>query len=182
MLSHCGRLAVAEKKADVDDRTKSPSEAVVQHVNETLEEARRKFERGDYSVLLGTMKGCLDFGVLPAPWLVEAFCDRVGHPEEYKTWDDAFGPPLPKGTKEARRKEMKNASALREKIRALRAQNIKGQDLYERAGAELALSCGWETVRDAYYREPKVIRDLSDRFAQCSSGWHIPEHASHHRK
>ena len=148
-------------------RSKSGSDTVVEHVNATLEAARPKFERGDYTVILDTLRVCLDFGVLPAPWLVTAFCDRVRHPEEYKTWDDAFGPPLPKGTKKARRQEMKNASALISKVRALRAQNIKGRDLWERAGAELGLGVGWETVRDAYYRQPKGIRLVSDRFHEC---------------
>jgi hypothetical protein len=128
--------------------------------NKTLEAARQKFEAGDYRVILKCMYLCTHHRVPPPDWLIDAFCDRVGSPENFETWDDAFGSPMPKGTKQAAREEKKNWVPLALKIRKLRAKGIRGQELYEQAADELKLRAGWESVRDAYYRKPKNSREL----------------------
>src|SRR5262245_33834060 len=133
--------------------------------SKTLEAARQKFEAGDYSVILNCMYLCTYHRVQPPDWLIGAFCDRVGSPENFETWDDAFGPPMPPGTKKARREEIKNWVPLALKIRKLRAKGIRGQALYEQAADELKLRGGWQAVRDAYYRKPKNLRDSVDEAA-----------------
>ena len=130
--------------------------------NITLEAARQQFEAGDYSVILNCMYLCTYFRVQPPDWLIDAFCDRVERPENFETWDDAFGSPMPKGTKQAARKEKKNWVRLALKIRKLRAKGIRGQALYEQAADELGLRGGWESIRDAYYRRPKKVRDMME--------------------
>jgi hypothetical protein len=142
-------------------RTKSGFVEATQNTikNKTLEAARRKFEAGDYGVILKCMYLCTYHRVQPPDWLIYAFCDRVGSPENFETWDHAFGPPMPPGTKKARREEIKNWVPLALKIRKLRARGIRGQALYEQAADELSLRGGWESVRDAYYRKPKNLRE-----------------------
>jgi hypothetical protein len=125
----------------------------------TLEEARKKFEAGDYGVILKSMRFCARQRVQPPDWLISAFCDRVGNPENFETWDHAFGPPMPKGTKQAAREEKKNWVPLALKIRELRTRGIRGEALYEQAAKELRLG-SWQTVRDAYYRKPRIVRDM----------------------
>ena len=128
--------------------------------DKTLEAARKKFEAGNYRVILNCMYLCTSCRVQPPDWLRDAFCDRVGAPENFETWDDAFGPPMPRGTKRAGREEIKNWVPLVLKIRELRARGIRGQALYEQAAAELHLRRGWEAVRDAYYRKSKNWREI----------------------
>jgi hypothetical protein len=128
--------------------------------NRTLEIARQEFEAGDYKVILTCMLLCTRFSIQPPVWLAEAFCDRVGRPEDFETWDDAFGPPMPRGTKRARRQEIKDWLPLALKIHELRAKGIRGQALYEQAAK--VFSGKWETVRDCYYRQPKYIRSLAE--------------------
>src|SRR5262245_6796959 len=101
--------------------------------NGILETGRQKFEAGDYSEILNCMWLCTFFRIQPPDWLIDAFCDRVGSRENFETWDDAFGPPMPPGTKKARREEIKNWVPLALKIRELRARGIRGQALYEQA-------------------------------------------------
>ena len=128
-------------------------------IYETLEEARKEFEAGDYEVILKSMRLCARQRVQPPDWLISAFCDRVESPENFKTWDDAFGPPMPKGTKQAAREEKKSWVRLALKIRELKTRGIRGEALYEQAAKELRLG-SWQTVRDAYYRKPKNVRDM----------------------
>jgi hypothetical protein len=122
--------------------------------------ARREFEAGDQTVILECMFLCTWFHIEPPDWLEDAFCDRAGSPEKFETWDDAFGPPMPKGTKKAGRQEKRNWLRLARKIQVLRAKGIRGKDAYEQAAKELGLRGGWEAIRDAYYRIPKRIREL----------------------
>jgi hypothetical protein len=128
--------------------------------NKTLVRARQRFEAGDRTEVLRCMYLCMLFRVPPPDWLRDAFCDRVGAHKELETWDHAFGPPMPKGTKKAGREESRNESLLASKIPELRARGVRGQDLYEQAAKELGLRGGWEAVRDAYYRIPKQLRIL----------------------
>src|SRR5262249_14476744 len=123
--------------------------------NKALETARQKFEAGDHSVILNCMYLCTFFRIQPPDWLIDAFCDRVGGRHNFETWDDTFGPPMPPGTKKARREEIENWVPLALKIRKLRARGIRGEALYEQAAKELKLRGGWQAVRDAYYRKPK---------------------------
>ena len=90
----------------------------------TLEAGRQQFEAGDYSVILNCMYLCTRHRIQPPDWLIDAFCDRVGSPVNFETWDDAFGSPMPKGTKQAAREEKKSWVALSLKIRKLRARGI----------------------------------------------------------
>jgi hypothetical protein len=128
--------------------------------NKTLERAHQKFKAGDHIEVLTCMYLCTLFRVSPPDWLRDAFCDRVGAYNELETWDHAFGPPMPKGTKKAARREKRNLVPLAVKIQELRAKGVKGQDLYDLAAKELGLRGGWEAVRDAYYRIPKQFRIL----------------------
>jgi hypothetical protein len=133
--------------------------------NITLEAARQKFEAGDYGAILLGMYLCTQYRIQPPDWLINAFCDRVRSPENFETWDDAFGPPMPPGTKKAGREEKKNWVPLALKIHKLRARGIRGQALYEQAAEELNLRLDWQTVRDAYYRKSKNIRDILEHVA-----------------
>ena len=133
--------------------------------NGILETGRQQFEAGDYGAILNCMWLCTFWRIQPPDWLIDAFCDRVGSRENFETWDDAFGPPMPPGTKKARREEIKNFVPLALKIRELRARGIRGQALYEQAADDLKLKGDWQTVRDAYYRRLKNLRDSMEEAA-----------------
>jgi hypothetical protein len=128
--------------------------------NKFLVKARQEFEAGDQTVILRCMFLCMWLEIEPPDWLRDAFCDRAGGSTKFKTWDDAFGPPMPKGTKKAGRQEQRNSIRLARKIQELRAKGVRGQNLYQLAAKELGLRGGWEAVRDAYYRIPKIIREM----------------------
>jgi hypothetical protein len=130
--------------------------------NNFLGKARQRFEAGDQTVIMECMFLCMWLEIEPPDWLRDAFCDRAGAPTKFETWDDAFGPPMPKGTKRARRQEIRNWVRLARKIQELRTRGVRGQNLYELAARELGLRGGWETIRDSYYRIPKRIRDCSE--------------------
>jgi hypothetical protein len=145
------------KKGRTESRFLEPLQNLIK--NKTLEAARQKFEAGDYKEILTCMYLCTYWRIQPPDWLRDAFCDRVGSREDFETWDNAFGPPMPPGTKKARREGEKNWVPLALKICQLRAKGIRGQALYEQAADELGLRGGWEAVRDAYYRKSKGLRD-----------------------
>jgi hypothetical protein len=119
---------------------------------ERLEEHRRQFEAGDQTVILPCVCLCMGLRIEPPEWLEAAFRDRVWKPYNFKTWNDAFGPPMPKGIKKARREEIKNGMRLVHKVQELKKRGIKGQALFERAAKEVGLKKGWEATRDFYYR------------------------------
>jgi hypothetical protein len=126
----------------------------------SLERARQKFEAGDNTVILKWMFFCTANHIQPPEWLALAFCIRACSPEEFETWDDAFGPPMPKGTKRARREEIKNQIPLALKVHELKAKGVKGdRALFEQAAKELGLARDWKTVRDSFYRQPEYLRD-----------------------
>jgi hypothetical protein len=128
--------------------------------NKTLAKARQNFEAGDRTEVLRCMYLCMLFRVPPPDWLRDAFCDRVGAYNELEKWEDAFGPPMPKGTKKAGRQEKRNLVPLAVKVQELRRRGVRGRNLYELAAKELGLRGGWEAVRDQYYRIPKQFRIL----------------------
>jgi hypothetical protein len=128
--------------------------------NKFLVKARQRFEAGDQTVIMECMFLCMWLEIEPPDWLRDAFCDRAGGSTKFETWDDAFGPPMPKGTKKARREEIRNSIRLARKIPELRAKGVRGKNLYELAAKELGWRGGWEAVRDAYYRIPKTIREM----------------------
>ena len=139
------------------------SEEAQKFIKQSVESSRQKLEAGDYSVILIGMWLCTYFRMQPPRWLVDAFGDRISQPAKFKTWDEAFGPPMPKGTKKARREVEVTRDLLALKIHQLRAKGVRGQALYEQANAELGLgSRSWEAVRDTYYRESKKIRDVRE--------------------
>jgi hypothetical protein len=140
-------------------KTRLIPEAMQKRVEQSCERGRKKFEAGDCDVILPCMYLCTWFRMPPPLWLRDAFCDRAGSPENFETWNDAFGPPMPHGTKKAAREKEKNYVSLVLKIRELRARGIRGQALYEQAADELSLGRSWEAVRDAYYSRPKNARD-----------------------
>ena len=130
--------------------------------NKFLVKARRDFEAGNQAVILPCVSLCLWLGIQPPEWLEDAFCSRAGAPWKFEKWEDAFGPPMPKGTKKAARQEIRNILRLERKIREIRAKGVKGRDLYEQAAKELGLRGGWQTIRDAYYRIAKPIREYKE--------------------
>jgi len=158
------------KRATRPRRTKRPftgeiSEEVQQLIKQSVESTHQKLEAGDYSVILSGMWLCTYFRIQPPRWLVDALGERILEPAKFKTWDEAFGPPMPRGTKKARREKELTRVPLALKIQQLRAKGVRGQALYEQANAELGLgSRSWEAVRDAYYLDPKKFRNVWEAF------------------
>jgi hypothetical protein len=130
-----------------------------------FDDTRRRLESGDRSAILSSMHFCTFYRIPPPDWLATAFCDAFESCERYQTWDDAFGPPMPKGTKNARRKMRRYDLAA--KITELReVRGAAGQALYEQAATELKNEQpetelkNWQTVRDIYYRVPNEVRGV----------------------
>jgi len=61
---------------------------------------KRSFESGDKSTLLWTIYACLEMRRPIPEWVRVAFLKAYEAAErfEIKSWDDAFGRPVPKGT------------------------------------------------------------------------------------
>lgn len=77
---------------------RSPEEQIIG----TMEclSSREAIERGDGTALMRCVELCAAHGLVMPGWLAGAFVDRTVRVTmgEFKSWDEAFGPPYPKGT------------------------------------------------------------------------------------
>jgi hypothetical protein len=126
-----------------------------------LESIGREIKGGDKGAVLQGVYLCLKFNIALPPWLVRVFCKRMERAEDCWSWDDVFGPLVPKGTKQAGREITKHRHDIWRKVRELRVKGVRGDEVFEKAAAELSLSFprGWRTIRDIYYSGSKWQRD-----------------------
>jgi hypothetical protein len=73
-----------------------------------LESIGREIKGGDKGAVLQGVYTCLKYNIALPPWLVRVFCKRMERAEDYWSWDDVFGPLVPKGTKQAGREIKKH--------------------------------------------------------------------------
>lgn len=90
-----------------------------------LERCRRQFEVGDRLAMLAAVRICANHDLVMPPWLSQAFISAYdrGLNFEVSSWDEAFGPPVPKGKhrlalKKRRELEFKVLNEVNKRIRA----------------------------------------------------------------
>jgi hypothetical protein len=121
-----------------------------------LERIGRAIKGGDTNAILHGLRLCFDLNITPPGWLTKAFCKRINKAVDYESWDQAFGRPRKKGGKEAGRELKKHAVKIWLKVRELRASGMRGDEVFREAAADLPIHRDWQTVRDAYYDNPKL--------------------------
>jgi hypothetical protein len=125
------------------------SDAYASMLAARCDRAEQKFKAGDKSQLLLAMKDCLELrGPIPQ-WAQDAFLEAY-----YilpKSWDDVFGPPIPKGTNlEAARRKSKIGLQLYLEVKRLNAEGTPIDDgLFETVGKQFSVSGG--TAKRMYY-------------------------------
>jgi hypothetical protein len=110
------------------------------------ENSERRYRAGDKNALLATITLCVFFGILVPYWARNALFDIVDNPP--KSWDDAFGAPLPKGKSSSaarRHREVEFDIVLDVET----AGAPIDEDLFERVGKKYNVSGG--TAKRIYY-------------------------------
>jgi hypothetical protein len=123
-----------------------------EYLAEILEILKQRFEGGDKSALLYAVYHCLLMKRPSPEWLRLAFLDAYqAHARfEIRTWDEVFGPPVPKGTHlKTRRQHAELRVRLLERVRELGGPIQP--DLFDRIGEELGI--GATTASSLYYDE-----------------------------
>ena len=114
--------------------------ALAKLTTKQVEKLRKRFEAGDQTALLDAVDACLRAGLVVPEWAATPFCERYDGYRllRVKTLDAAFGvqrPPKMKFPERSRR--MKDMVEITRRIVKLRAQGVKGEELYERAASGL---------------------------------------------
>jgi hypothetical protein len=136
-----------------------------EYLAEILEILKQKFEGGDKSALLYAVHHCLLLKRPLPEWLRLAFLDAYeAHARfEIRSWDEVFGPPVPKSTqleKEKLRRLIIN------RVSELKAERPIDRGLFEQIGEELSMP--GSTIDSIYYDERsrplREIYEIADGF------------------
>ena len=132
------------------------------YVDEYLERMlKREFEAGNKSALLDGLYACLELKRPIPKWLQVAFLNAFEAAErlEIRSWDEVFGPPIPKYTHQKSKK--RNAELLPLIIArveaALKAKRAVDKSLFAQIGKELGIG-GGTTTSNIYYRSRRKLR------------------------
>jgi hypothetical protein len=131
------------------------------YVDEYLERMlKREFEAGNKSALLDGLYACLELKRPIPKWLQVAFLNAFEAVErlEIRSWDEVFGPPIPKYTHQKSKK--RNAELLRSLIEErveTRGKKPVDKSLFMQIGKELGIG-GGTTVSNTYYRSRRRLR------------------------
>jgi hypothetical protein len=125
------------------------------YLMEILEILKERFEAGDKSALLFAIYHCLLLKRSLPEWLRLAFLHTYeAHARfEIRSWDEAFGRPVPKGTHlETEKRNAELRPLIIERVQALKAQGRPiDKGLFEKIGRDLKLA--GTTVSEIYYDE-----------------------------
>jgi hypothetical protein len=124
------------------------------YLAEVLDILKEQFDAGDKSRLLYAIYYCCLLKRPLPEWLRLYFLHTYeAHARfEIRSWDQVFGPPVPKGThleKEKRNAELR--LLIIERVRALKAEKPIDKALFEEIGEDLGIS--GTTVSEIYYDE-----------------------------
>jgi hypothetical protein len=141
-----------------------------EHLAEILEILKQKFESGDKSALLNAIYRCLLMKRPLPEWLRLTFLHTYeAHARfEIRSWDQVFGPPVPKGThleKEKLRRLIIN------RVCELKTERPIDRGLFERVGEELGMP--GSTVDGIYYDERS--RQLRETYEMLERSLWNPE-------
>src|SRR5262245_36627819 len=136
------------------------------HVAEVLEILKAKLEHGDKSALLNAIYHCLLLKRPLPEWLRLIFLDLYeAHARlALRSWDEVFGPPVPKGTHlETEKRKAELRPLVLERVRESGLPIDRG--LFEKIGEELGMP--GSTIDDLYYdersRELRELYKIADR-------------------
>lgn len=127
-----------------------------------IEKAR--YEAGDKNALLGAIRICANHDLVMPEWLARAFIrsyDKV-LTHRVKSWDEAFGSPLPKGKHlNAARKKREKSPAVWLEVRRMVTEEGRAIDdlLFEDVGKKLGL--GKTQASEFYYAHDALWGNLS---------------------
>jgi hypothetical protein len=122
---------------------------------------KRQFEAGDKSVLLFAIHACLESRRPMPEWLRIAFFNACEAAEgfEIKSWDEVFGPPVPKGTH--LKTEKRNAALRFLIVKRVQAEKPIDKGLFDKIGQELNPPLSGTTVSEIYYDErSRELREM----------------------
>jgi hypothetical protein len=130
-----------------------------------LEQARVLYEQGDKGQILPWLDWCLSQDVQVPQWLKEAFCEAYNARRDYsiKSWDDVFGPPVPKGARpENEQRKLKKLWPLFERMYDLHSADPAnwpiGEKLFEKVGKEFGV--GKTLASELYYKMGRKLQEL----------------------
>jgi hypothetical protein len=139
------------------------------HLAGVLEILKQKFEGGEKPALLFAVYHCLLLKRPLPEWLRLAFLDTYeAHARfEIRSWDEVFGPPVPKGTQLLTEKKRR---LVIERVWELKRENPKtaiDRGLFEKIGEEQGMS--GSAAEGLYYDERsqwlrEINEDMSGRF------------------
>lgn len=158
---------------DNDDRNYLDDD---KYLDGCLKIAKQKFEEGNKAVVLMAMHQCLLMNKPIPEWLRLAFIKayQSAYPFEFRSWDQAFGPPH----KEGRHLDRKKLHAELRMHIILRAQQLMaagagtGEGLFQTIADELKIKgVGSSTVRNIYYDDhskflKEALEILTPRFSK----------------
>jgi hypothetical protein len=134
------------------------------YLAEILEILKERIEAGDKSALLYAIYHCLLMKRPLPEWLrLEFLHTYEAHARfEIRSWDEVFGPPVPKGTHlEKKKRNAELRLLIIERVQALKAENPIDKGLFEKIGRELNPPLKATTVSEIYYDERS--RELFER-------------------
>jgi hypothetical protein len=105
---------------------------------------KRDFESGNKSALLDALYVCLELKRPIPKWLQVAFLNAFEAVERYeiRTWEQAFGKPVPKGTHlKPRKRDAELSLNIIERVEALKRAGTKvDKDLFRAVGREWGIN------------------------------------------
>src|SRR5262245_653541 len=133
-----------------------------------LERGRLRYEQGDKRELLYWLGWCVINNRQIPSWIRQALQEALHAASSYRirSWDEVFGPPVPKGTKlKVARRKHEIAWPLFERVRDLvKAGRPIDDTLFEEVGREFGIG---KTVASELYYE--VGRELLEQLAEQES-------------
>jgi hypothetical protein len=153
--------------------TKTPPEqlkALLKMAEIVFEDERRRYEKGEKHTLLRTILHCRVLE-MPLPEWVDRQLDIAAHlfqTGQLKSWDEIFGKPFPGKSRAGLLTRSRAFEICREADRLKRQHNFtESRGLFEQVAENLKIGynskngwTGWATVRDIYFKEKAIDRDL----------------------
>jgi hypothetical protein len=134
------------------------------YLAEILDILKERFNAGDKSALLYAIYHCLLMKRPLPEWLRLTFLHAYEAQArfEIRSWDEIFGPPVPKGTH--LKTEKRNAELrllIIERVEALKTESPIDKGLFEKIGRELNPPLKGTTVSEIYYDErSRELREM----------------------
>jgi hypothetical protein len=133
---------------------------LLQDFEKHMADLKQAYENGSKAPILWGVLACVETGRPIPDWCLDAFRNAFWDVQDwkYKSWDDVFGKPHPKGMSiDATRKTLLFATKVYLRVEELReAGQAADGALFEQVGKEFGI--GGKTLTEQYYYQQKRIR------------------------